>query len=58
MKGSRQSQVTLVEVHDGVNRRRGDLIQGGGAPPPTNRINSYRTKFNAQSQLLIVIHFC
>ena len=31
-KGSRQSQVTLVEVHDGVNRRRGDLIQG--APPP------------------------
>ena len=25
MKGSRQSQVTLVEVHDGVNRRRGDI---------------------------------
>ena len=29
MKGSRQSQVTLVEVHDGVNLRRGILIQGG-----------------------------
>ena len=29
-----QSQVTLVEVHDSVNRRRGDLIQGGEGGPP------------------------
>ena len=54
-KGCTQSQVTLVEVHDGVNRRRVNLIHRGG-PPPTNRIISYGKKISAQ--FLIVMHFC
>ena len=56
-RGGGERKVAGNHKQPGVNRRKGDLIQGGG-PPPTNRINSYRTKFNAQSQLLIVIHVC